>query len=220
MNYDSGFARDPCEQDLQIALAERYAAGSGRKSWAGDVEKYGAAPSGDAGSPVVVNFNNEIIEVVGAAEPISWFSGRAPERSIVAPVGRVLAPCVQWTDAARRQPRQRPQLAIRPPPYSERAKAAPSPSRLSARTPARPSATGMASGPANSQPCDRRPGRERTWRDRSDVRRMLPRFLCPAACPNEFFKCRLLFSRRMFYFARSSAAKPRRLSRGALWGSD
>jgi len=124
MNYDSGFARDPSEQDLQIALAERYAAGSGRKSWAGDVEKYGAAPSGDAGARVVVNFNNEIIEIVGAAEPISWFSGRAPKRSIVAPVGRVLAPCVQWTDAARRQPRQRPQLAIRPPPYSKRAKAA------------------------------------------------------------------------------------------------
>ncbi len=39
---------------------------------------------------------------------------------------------------------------------------------------------------------------------RSDVGRVLPRVFLPALSPNEFFKCRLLFSRRMFYFARSA----------------
>jgi DNA-binding response OmpR family regulator len=85
--------------------------------------------------------------------------------------------------------------------------------------PARPSATGITIGPANSQPWDLRPGLECTQMSRSDVRRALPRVVLPGASPNEFFKCRLLFSRRMFYFARSGAAKPRRRSScGALLG--
>jgi DNA-binding response OmpR family regulator len=75
------------------------------------------------------------------------------------------------------------------------------------------------SGPANNQPWERRPGRERTRMSRSDVRRVLLRVFLPALSPNEFFKCRLLFSRRMFYFARSGAAKPsRRSTRGTVLG--
>ena len=190
------------------------------------MDEHGAAPAGDAGPRVVVDFDEEVVEVVVAPEPVAWFIGRAPERPVVAPVGRVLAPGVagrcgapaaasaagNWRSARHhsRSGRKRPRGVP------------PSPSRLSARMPARPSATGMASGPANSQPCDRRPGRERTWSDRSDVRRMLPRFLCPAACPNEFSKCRLLFIRECSTSreaARQNRAKVARAGRHC-WGSD
>lgn len=88
------------------------------------MDKNGAAPAGDAGPRVVVDFDNEIIEVVGAAEPISWFSGRAPKRPIVVPVARVLAPSVQRSDSVCRQPCRGPQPAVRAPPQSDRPKAA------------------------------------------------------------------------------------------------
>ena len=74
------FGRDACQQPLQIAPAHRHAAGGRAKSGAGDVEKHGAAPAGHAGPRVVVDFDDEIVEVIGAAEPVAWFSGRAPER--------------------------------------------------------------------------------------------------------------------------------------------
>jgi hypothetical protein len=48
----------------------------------------------------------------------------------------------------------------------------PSPSRLSALMPLRPNATGNASGPAKSQPWERRPGRRQTRRAPREVPRL------------------------------------------------
>jgi len=63
---------------------------------------------------------------------------------------------------------------------------APSPSRLLALMPARPSATGTTNGPACSKPCDRRPGRARTAISRRNILRI--RFTHPGKqIPN----CRL-----------------------------
>ena len=53
-----------------------------------------------------------------------------------------------------------------------RAGVPPSPSRLLALTPPRPSATGTSTAPARSQPCDRRPGRGRTSIVPKEIRRM------------------------------------------------
>jgi hypothetical protein len=79
----------------------------------------------------------------------------------------------------------------------------PSPSRLFALTPPRPSATGRYQGPARIRPCEGRPG--------STLTRMVPRETCRMAHSahkeGRFPRCRLRLYPRMFYFAPAEAAK-------------
>lgn len=124
MNYNSGFRGEACQQNFQVAPAQRNAAGGGGEPWPGDMDKHGAAAASDAGSRVVVDFDNEIIKIVRAPQTVAWFTGRPPERPVIAPVGRVLAPGIQRPDSPNPQPCHGPRPPIRPPPQSERAKAA------------------------------------------------------------------------------------------------
>jgi hypothetical protein len=64
------------------------------------VDEYRTAASGDPGPRIVVDLDNQIVESIGAPEPITWFIGRAPESAIVAPVGRIFTPSVGGADAA------------------------------------------------------------------------------------------------------------------------
>ncbi len=50
----------------------------------------------------MVDFDNEVIEIVGAAEPVTRFIGRPPKGPIVAPIVGILAPGVVWADPANR----------------------------------------------------------------------------------------------------------------------
>lgn len=88
------------------------------------MDEHGAATTGDPRPCIVIDFDNKIIEVVGAAHVVSWFTGRPPEGPVVAPIARVLAPGVCRTYVPGRQARPGPQPAIRPPPQSDRAKTA------------------------------------------------------------------------------------------------
>jgi hypothetical protein len=75
MNYDSGLWRDLGEQKSQIVRSERHTAGRWAKSRACNMNKHSASPTADTRPGVVVDFDNEIIEAIGAAETVSWFTG-------------------------------------------------------------------------------------------------------------------------------------------------
>lgn len=109
---------------MKIPVPQRDAAGGRRKPWACNMDEHGATPAGDPRPCIVVDFDNKIIEIVGAAQAVSWFTGRPPEGPIVAPVGGVLAPSVRRTDAPGGQARLGPQAAVPAPPQSDGAKAA------------------------------------------------------------------------------------------------
>jgi hypothetical protein len=75
------------------------------------------APSPDHARPrVVVQFDNQIIELIGAPKPVTkslrWYCDVA----IVAPVCRILAPGVAVPDAAGREQRCGPRHAVGAPP--------------------------------------------------------------------------------------------------------
>ena len=64
----------------------------------GNVDEYRAAAAGDAGPGIVVDLDDQVVEPVVTAEPVAWFIGRAPERPVIAPIRRVLAPGVVRRD--------------------------------------------------------------------------------------------------------------------------
>jgi hypothetical protein len=66
------------------------------------MQEHRATPTSDSRSGIVVDFDNEVVKRVGAAQPVAWFTGRLPEWLIIAPILRVLAPGVGRTDAAKR----------------------------------------------------------------------------------------------------------------------
>jgi hypothetical protein len=72
------------------------------------MDEDGAAAAGNARPGVMVDFDDEIVQGIVAAEPVARFLGRAREGPVIAAVGRVLAPGVAGTDAANRQRRAWP----------------------------------------------------------------------------------------------------------------
>lgn len=100
------------------------AAGGGTEIRPGDMNENRAAAPRYARPHIVVDFDNEIIKAVAAAEPVAWSIGRAPKRSIVAPVGGVLAPRIVDADGLDGKQAARPWQAIGPPPDPNGVKAA------------------------------------------------------------------------------------------------
>jgi hypothetical protein len=64
----------------------------------------------------MVDLDDQVVEVVVAAQPVAWLPGNALERSVIAPVAGVFAPGVVGADAANRQGRLRPWQAVGAPP--------------------------------------------------------------------------------------------------------
>ena len=75
-----------------------------------------AAAPGHPGPPVVVDFNNEIIEMVGPAQTVAWVTITEPDRAIITAVGRILAPGVVGPDWPDRQRGERPDQPVGAPP--------------------------------------------------------------------------------------------------------
>src|SRR3981081_2170581 len=115
-----------------------------------------AAAAGHPRAGVVVDLDDEIVEVVLPPKPVAWFSGRAAKGAVITSVSGILAPGDIAGNASQGQQGTRPRGA--PPAHQSGGSrnrprgVAPSPSNLLARTPARPSTTGMARGPATRTP--------------------------------------------------------------------
>ena len=166
LNCDPCLGPDPGEQSFEVPAAEGDASRRRRPIRPRQVQEHRAAAAGDPGTGVVVDLDDEVVEVVLPPQAVAWFIGRAAERAVVAAVSGIFAPGKVGCDALHRQEgRGRGWRSARHHSRTSRNRprgVAPSPSILLARMPARPSTTGMASGPASSTPRVRVPGRVRT----------------------------------------------------------
>lgn len=166
----------------------------------------------------MINFDNEIIEVIAAAEPVAWFIGRSPEGAVVAAVGWVLAPSVGRADAAHGQQGARTRQAIGAPPEPQGVKAA---TRGAAVTFALIGAnTAAAECDGHGQRAGDQPTLRASVRPRADVDASEPSpslAVAGSTSHASFPSYRLLFCPRMFYFAQRSTAKsrPSEAERGA-----
>lgn len=110
----------------------------------------------NARARVVIDLHDEVIQVIFARQPVAWLAADKAHRPVVVAGGRVFAPGIVRTDGSGRQQGFRPDMTIGPPPQLPRVKNAtgvpPSPSRLFALIPPRPSATGIVHPSAVNQP--------------------------------------------------------------------
>jgi hypothetical protein len=90
----------------------------------GNVNEHRTAAAGDAGPGIVVDLDNQVVKPVGAAKPVAWFTGRAPERPIVAAIPWILAPCEVRPDPPHWKRCARPLHAVGSPPQAKRMKSA------------------------------------------------------------------------------------------------
>jgi len=116
MNLDSCSRGQSSQQNSKIAAAQRNAAFGRPKAGTRDVNEHGTPTTGNARPRIVVDFDNQIIEMVVSAQAIAWFIGRAAKWPIIAPVGGVLAPSVRRADWATWQERSGTESAICLPP--------------------------------------------------------------------------------------------------------
>ena len=86
------------------------------------MQEYSATAAGNPRPSVVVNFDYEIVEAVGAPQPVAWFIGRPLEGPVIPPIGRVFAPGVGGPDASDWQQGVRPHQAVGSPPQANRMK--------------------------------------------------------------------------------------------------
>lgn len=124
VNYDSRFWREKPKQLQQLVPPQADAAGRRGKALPGDMDKHGAAPAGHARPSIMVDFDNQIVEAVVAAQPVAWFIGRPAERLVIAAIQGVLAPGIVAPDPAHRKQCPRPRQAIGPPPQADGMKSA------------------------------------------------------------------------------------------------
>src|SRR4051812_20119297 len=91
-NLDTGVRRHLPQQPQQRRPRQRNAAGRGRVSGSRQMNEHGTPAAGDPRAAVVIDFDNEIIEMIVAPETITRLPGGTAERAIVTAVGGVLAP--------------------------------------------------------------------------------------------------------------------------------
>src|SRR5258708_6063597 len=80
------------------------------------MQEYSAAVAGNARPSIVVYFDYEVVEAVGAPQPVAWFIGRPVDGPVAAPIGRVFTPGVVGANAPDRQQGARPRQAVGSPP--------------------------------------------------------------------------------------------------------
>jgi hypothetical protein len=122
-NIDSRARSKPRQQSPQVRRPQRHAAGGGGAIGPGHMHEHGATAAGDARARIMGNLDHQVVELVVAPHPVAWFIGRAPEGTIVAPVGWVLAPCRGAIDAVNREQGVRPRRAVGPPPQPHKPEA-------------------------------------------------------------------------------------------------
>ncbi len=82
----------PGQQAPQRSRPECHTSGCRPAVGTTDMDENGAAPPSHPRAGIVVELDNEIVQPIVAPKPVAWFTGRAPERPIVVPTGRILTP--------------------------------------------------------------------------------------------------------------------------------
>ena len=82
------------------------------------MQEYRAAAAGNARGAVVIDFDDEIIEVVVALQPVAAAGRLAPYRLVVMAACGIFAPGIFRPDRANGQECPRPRMAVGPPPQS------------------------------------------------------------------------------------------------------
>jgi hypothetical protein len=124
MNHNSRLWRQPFEQGSEAFWLQGDASRRRSKSHSGEVDEHGATAASDPRPGIVVNLHDEVVEMILPPQPIARRSIGTPNRPVVAPVGRVLAPGVRRANPSHRQTRAGPRAAVGPPPNAQRAEAA------------------------------------------------------------------------------------------------
>lgn len=119
-NLDHSPRPEPLDQPAQSLALERDAAGRRKVFRAREMNEYRAAAPGDARTPVMIDFNNNIIEMVGPDKTVSGCPGRPSDRAVVIAVGRVFRPRVVWPNPAQGKECAGRQAAVGTPPDSHR----------------------------------------------------------------------------------------------------
>jgi DNA-binding response OmpR family regulator len=212
VNLDSRSWPDSRNKLQQVVPPQRDAACGRPKRIARDVNENRAAKAGDARAGIVVDLDNEIVEVVLAAEPVAWFIGRALKGVVIAAIGRVLAPGVVRRDPAGRKAGLRAFQAIGAPPQADGMESSNwrTVVAFALRGPDSAASEGdLQRFAARNEPALRPQTRPGSNANRAERRSAHP---VPAPIPNR----RLLLYRAMFYFAPHWAAKPARLVAGDI----
>jgi len=89
------------------------------------MHEHGAASACHPGAGIVVDFDDEIVEVVGPPKAVAAVGGCPSKRSVIPPVGGIFAPGEVGGDAVGGQQRSRVPVAIGPPPQADQPKSAP-----------------------------------------------------------------------------------------------
>src|SRR5438445_3003748 len=89
------------------------------------MQEHGAAAAGYPWAGVVIDFNDEIVEMVLARQPVAGLVADQTNGLIVVAVSRVLAPGVFGPDRPDRQIGPRPRMAVGAPPQLQRIVRAP-----------------------------------------------------------------------------------------------
>src|SRR4051794_23317484 len=93
------------------------AAGGRPEIFARQVQEHRTAAAGDARGCVVIDFDDEIVQVIVPLEPIAIASEVQPYRPVIVTAFGIFAPAIVRPDRANRQKRARPRMAVRAPPY-------------------------------------------------------------------------------------------------------
>ena len=78
------------------------------------MQEHRAAAAGHPRAGIVVDLDDEIVEMVVPPQPVAWFSGRAAEGAVIAPVGGIFAPGNVTGNASDGQQCPRPRMPVRP----------------------------------------------------------------------------------------------------------
>lgn len=124
LNQDSGLPPEARQQPAQARRGQGDAAGRRLKSGSGNVDKDGAAPAGDAWPCIVIQFDNVVVDMVLAPQPVAGMPIRQKEVLVIAAIFRIFAPRVEGCDRTGGEPRRWPSRTVGPPPQPDRPEAA------------------------------------------------------------------------------------------------
>lgn len=113
------------QQLQQVAPSQRDATCGWKKAIARHMDEYRAATAGNPRPVIVIDFDYEIVQAVLAPQPVARFTWAAPDRTVVSPISRILAPGVGRSNGADREGGPGPGDSVRPPPQPLEPESAP-----------------------------------------------------------------------------------------------